>query len=548
MYSDAESRCPYPFAVAFGRGWPAAVLSCALRLPRRVTLAVGMALCLLPAACTEEREHASLPPAYESDVAPLLDHRCAECHSADAGDVGPVNRLDSYLDVLRCAGDPTDGGVDEQAGSALLHALSQPDHVGVASAAQRRVLEEFVDAGAPLRHAGVHRPGILNPHSTDWHGRLAAQDHFVRITSASHPAACGRCHDGAPVRPNDVRRPAPGATDCATCHQAEHGVLACGTCHGDGADRAYPPRDPCWFPSAGADAHKAHVEGDPQLQRPLLCTSCHPAADVTLSGTHADGRVDVAFDTALAGPDAQYDRELHQCTVRCHDRGGARPTPKFTDTTPVGCGDCHAAPPANHYAGTCDTCHSEVSTDGTALHAHTLHLNGRIDLGDGSGRCSACHGRGDDPAPASGLHALHMGSQITQGIMCGDCHPVPEEVTSPGHLDVGDKTPADIKFGSRARERDQAPTYSDGACRQIACHGAGLPGNTELALRWDAQPSGECSSCHGLPPSVQHPQDTTCSALQCHGAEVSAGTSALGITPSGRALHINGTYDTVPRK
>jgi len=502
-------------------------------------------LASLLSGCSEERQHAALAPVYQQDIDRLLAGRCLSCH--DGQDAGGGFRLGSYLEALSCPTDSTSlaSGVSREAGAPLLAVLDRPDHATLLTPNERARLGAFVRAGAPLRRASVHAAGVLNPWSRDWHGRLAAQDQFGPIKDPAHPAVCGRCHAGAPVQPKRVRFSAPGAPACTSCHQAPEGVAACGTCHGDGNARAYPPRDACWFPAAATDAHRAHVTSDRLASAPLTCTTCHPAADASLSGSHADGKIDVVFDEQQAGQDAQYDPVTGQCMVRCHGQGGARAVPSFTETAPVGCNDCHGAPPDNHYAGTCDHCHIESNADGSALKARVLHMNGRIDVGDGSGSCAACHGQADDPAPATPSHRLHRATLLSAAIDCADCHAVPDDVRSPGHLDLGSVTPADVVLGARASARAQHPSYENRTCREIACHGAGLPENNERALHWDAPGNGACAGCHGIPPTREHPSDSTCAALVCHGGEVSVGTPLPAISESGRTLHINGVIDTV---
>jgi predicted CxxxxCH...CXXCH cytochrome family protein len=495
-------------------------------------------LASLLSGCTEEREHTALAPVYQQDIDRLLASRCLACH--DGADAGGGFRLGSYLDVLSC---PTNNTAP--APVAVLNVLDRPDHSALLSASERSRLEAFVRAGAPLQRTGVHASGVLNPRSRDWHGRLAAQDHFGPIKDPTHPGACGRCHAGAPVQPEGIRFSAPGAPDCTSCHRAPEGVVACGTCHGDGNERAYPPRDACWFPAARTDAHRAHVTSERLASAALTCTTCHPAADASLSASHADGKVDVQFDERQAGQDAHYDPVTGQCAVSCHGQGGARAVPAFTESGPFGCNDCHRAPPDNHYAGTCDHCHIESNANGSALTARVLHMNGRVDVGDGSNSCGACHGQADDPAPATASHRLHSATRLSAAIECADCHQVPQEVRSPGHLDMGSLTPADVIFGSRASARDQRPTYENRTCRAIACHGAGLPENIERALQWDMPSSGACTGCHGIPPTRQHPSDSSCATLVCHGAEVSVGTPLPSISESGRGLHINGVIDPV---
>jgi predicted CxxxxCH...CXXCH cytochrome family protein len=298
------------------------------------------------------------------------------------------------------------------------------------------------------------------------------------------------------------------------------------------------------FPGSKPDAHRAHVEGARLSATKLSCTTCHPAADTTLSGSHANGKVEIVFDAALAGTDAQYDPTTGACAVSCHNRGGARASPSFREQGPLGCGDCHAAPPKAHYAGTCDHCHSDANADGTALRSVQLHINGRVDLGDGSGDCAACHGKDGDPTPLTPSHQLHKATALTAAIDCSECHSMPKDVLSAGHLDVGPMTPAEVVFGARAQARGQQPSYEAGTCKSVACHGAGLPEGIERALHWDAPAAQTCTGCHGLPPIKNHPKDDGCASLICHGAEVAAGGPSPSISQPGRMLHIDGQIET----
>ncbi len=511
-------------------------------------LAACSAIVLLAGACREVRDPAAIAPAYDPEIEQLLRKRCVRCHGDT--DAAAGYRLDAYAGVLGCLErDSTRSAVEEgDAGVALLEALERTDHRRLLDAAQRGRLRAWVRRGAPLRDHGVHAPGILNPRSRDWHGQLAARDRFGPIRRASHPDACGRCHSGAPTTPERDHEPAPGATACTSCHAAASGVLACGTCHGDGGDRAHPPRDACAFPAPAHDAHRVHVESSAlSAAFPLACTSCHPTADAALSGSHANGTVDVAFDPQVAGSEARFDPMSGICAVRCHQRGGTLETPRFDEPGPLGCTSCHGSPPDDHFAGPCTDCHREANASGTALTASTLHLNGRVDLGDGGGTCGACHGQGEDPMPQTPSHVLHRETRLTAEVTCDECHAVPETVTSEGHLDRSVRDAADLRWGMRATARGQSPSYGSGGCREIACHGGGLAEGIERALTWDAQPGGSCAGCHGLPPAKAHPADDRCASVSCHGGEVSIGVGTNGVTDQGRALHINGIADTVPR-
>ena len=506
-------------------------------------LAPTACLCLaLTSACDEERKNPP-EPVYAGDLEHVFDARCERCHGEE--DAGANYRVDSYANVLGCpSSDPQQRAVDEGSDGdrAILEVLERPDHADLLEDDEYARLRDWLEREVPLRLSAVHSTQISNSRSSDWHGKLAAVDHYASLTHADHEGACGRCHSGAPVTPEGVRYPAPGAPACTQCHTEPEGVLACGTCHGDGAARAYPPRDGCMFGAVEPDAHRAHLDSTRLSMRRLECTTCHPHADAELRDTHADGKVDVVFDAELAGPDASYDAKTGQCSVSCHNRGGERPTPTFHEAGPVGCNDCHRAPPEPHYAGPCTGCHHEVNANGSELSSVTLHMNGRVDLGDATGGCGDCHGKGDDPMPQTPSHQLHRSTQLTREVTCSECHVVPEEPNSAGHLDMGEVTPADVTLGARANARGQTASFDAGTCRGIACHGAGLSDGLEHPLVWNAPAAGGCGSCHGVPPGGTHPQSKGCASLICHGDEVTL-TDPPAITSSGRDRHIDGMIE-----
>lgn len=508
------------------------------------TLACAALAVLAMAGCSEERVPAQQAPAYEGDLDALLQARCGDCHEDD--DAGADYRIDTYARALRCPKGAPDRPAAWQgdAGAPILDVLDRPDHADLLSPQERERLTRWVEGDAPKRAGGVHAAGILNPRSPDWHGRLAARDRFAPITQRDDPEVCGRCHEGAPVTPPEVTAFAPGASACTSCHHEPEGVLACGTCHGDGAARAFPPRDRCAFAGPEHDAHRAHVTAGALRSEPLACGACHPSADATLSGSHANGTVEVRFDPRLAGDGASYDAESGTCSVSCHARGGARPTPRFGAAGPLTCDDCHSSPPEDHFAGECDRCHPGVNATGSALNDARFHLDGDVDLGAGGSTeiCTACHGQGSDPMPRTGAHLAHAAAgALTAAIACQECHRVPSAVLSQGHLDRGEATPADVTFGTRAQARDRVPQYRAGTCSEVACHGAGLPDGPS-AVRWSGAAIDDCTSCHGLPPGGDHPASTSCATTLCHGDEVTAG-SPPAITASGRALHIDGLIE-----
>ncbi|MGB5416725.1 MAG: hypothetical protein WBN01_18985, partial [Polyangiales bacterium] len=173
----------------------------------------------------------------------------------------------------------------------------------------------------------------------------------------------------------------PGATDCTDCHSLPGGVMACGTCHGDGL-RPYPPRDQCYFrgPPAGY-AHASHAEPSSNNPSGLDCQACHFGEDFTmLDGNHGNGEVDVVFQPAW-GPDASYDFDTKACTTTCHVRGGTTPEVAWDqEGLELNCNACHQNPPAGHATIACNSCHRGINAAGTQLTIEAPHINGRVDV------------------------------------------------------------------------------------------------------------------------------------------------------------------------
>jgi predicted CxxxxCH...CXXCH cytochrome family protein len=352
-----------------------------------------------------------------------------------------------------------------------------------------------------------------------------------------NPAACDSCHieanaDGTELTPGPLHLN--GTADVGNGHSE------CGACHGHGDDP---------WPDTGP--HPAHMA--PEHGPALECETCHVVPEEVLDEGHLDDTTegaDVDLDPAIAGPDARYEASTRTCTVACHDHGGLRARPTWDDEPePMACDSCHLAPPDDHNPATCDTCHVEANADGTELTPGPFHMNGSVDLGDGSGDCGTCHGHDDDPWPTTGAHPRHRDPDLSAPVECSSCHVVPEEIDDEGHLD--DTTEgADVVFGGIAIARGATPLYDAQTCSGVACHGAGMPGAPQPpVVRWDDE-SGEasrCGACHAVPPPPPHSTLTTCEALICHGGEITRWPDGPRITETGRALHIDGVIEVAGR-
>ncbi len=485
------------------------------------------------AACAEVRETPARAPRWESDLRPVLEARCATCHAGASPAAGwSVTR---YTDALACR-EATDGGA---VASRLRRALDRADHAPFVDARVRRAVDAWIAGGSLARAGLAHDPGFADPRAAAFHGRSLRASRWAPMLDGTRQDACGRCHAGAPTRPPNARPDAAsvGATPCTECHRAPGGALACDTCHDSAetwsGDRCLTPRP--------AGSHARHVVAGDALPQPLACDTCHPTRDRALAaGPHGDGTVDLRFDPSLAGADARYDVATGACAVRCHAATPTTPAPRWRQTErAVTCTGCHETPPRDHWPGPCTACHAETNATGTALTRARLHLNGRVDLGDGSGTCAACHGRDGDPTPIDRTHQAHRGTTLTAPVACGECHEVPATVRAAGHLE--DRGAGDVRLGARATARGARPRFEAGTCAAVACHGEGTLGRSDTRVAWSANvgPLG-CDGCHDAPPPYPHTAATSCELTTCHGSTFAREGDALRVIDGARSSHIDG--------
>ena len=329
--------------------------------------------------CNEAREREE-PPVVFADVQPILEESCVECHSGPSA--AADYRLEDYLGTIRCIPDP-DGQpatLPSDSTAPILAVLDRADHADLLDDDQTRGLTTWVTDGAVPANRSTHPASWTDPRAVDWHGSYLRENDWQPIVDPERSDACGLCHQGSPPPGEEVLNPPPGATDCTDCHSLPGGVMACGTCHGDG-ERAYPPRDQCYFrgPPAGY-AHEPHTTSSANMARPLDCQACHFGIDFSsLDGEHGNGIVEVVFQPAW-GPDATYDFETLVCSTTCHVRGGTTPIVAWDEgALDLACNACHQTPPVGHSTISCNSCHRGINAAGTALTPEAPHINGRVD-------------------------------------------------------------------------------------------------------------------------------------------------------------------------
>jgi predicted CxxxxCH...CXXCH cytochrome family protein len=510
--------------------------------PARGLAARALALAALAAACGDEREAAppSDAPTWDGEVAALVGERCTGCHAPPAPAAG--YDLTSYQGALGGGSDAVPNAIAGDDTSRILTALAEPTHAAVADAGPR--LRAWVDGGLALRRSRIHGPGVLDPGADDFHGA-------VLRASGWQFATCAGCHG------DDFTGGTSGAA-CTSCHDG--GPTACATCHAGG-------------PTTGA--HATHLLGGP-LERPTTCDTCHvvPARwDQPGHILDAAGEPDPApAEVALAAP-ATFAATGATCSdVYCHggsldDAAATHPAPAwYGPPGQAACGGCHGAPPADHAQAACERCHPAPFEGGRP---RPTHLDGVLDVDQG---CTGCHGSATNPAPprsvdgatlptslAVGAHQSHLQGpgRLRAPIACEECHAVPTDVRSAGHIDSD--LPAEVfpaGSGALARADGASPVWdrATATCSGTYCHGGGAglvtddaPGRIP-APTWTRVGRAEaaCGRCHGLPPhdTVHDPDLGIADCTTCHPSVDATGT-ILFTGPAGAETteHLDGTVD-----
>ncbi len=531
----------------------------------------GVALCVAGCVAQSSDDNAMVYcEDYTEAIEPLLQSSCGECHPGEG-----YFSVNSYRDVM--ATSPT-GERWVWAGNAestlLVYAAGIDDHPAAAQSDLESLNTWVVDCEASFRHDGrAHPQGFASPTSDNFHGHTMFEQRWDSLP-------CLECHG----------QPQSNIT-CATCHSDAEGTGSCTTCHGNSLSAA-PPRATTYSQSPFAvGAHNVHVFGGPLLNKPLPCETCHIVPSQWLAANHLfddnaeldlDGRAEVLFSELASQASrtdsarvASYDPATGECTVYCHGVGGSYPS-WGQDSADITCAICHGEPPMDGLhpqtltRQQCVGCHPRViDSDGDFIDA-SLHIDGKVSLGDDSQTCGACHGSTSTGAPPPdlmgsydttgpvGAHIAHLEADAFRGpIGCDECHPsygagdFIEGVRSPGHIDPDNPG---VVFGTLATADGATPTYTENtrSCANSYCHGGGtyLSGDATLGIKsevfWDPALTGGvyCGSCHGLPPTVGvgHSTATLATCVNCHGSVVNAG-AAIIFDDNGMSRHINGVVD-----
>jgi len=352
----------------------------------------------------------------------------------------------------------------------------------------------------------------------------------------------------------------PGCLEQRNQPKSDPDVARCTSCHGDAnrsgdyLRRSAPPKDLMQqtlpgYPGVGA--HEIHLNASP-THAAVACNECHVIPSAVDSPGHADDGPpgDVKFG-ALAKTGERtpaYDPATRTCqSSYCHREAWAVwSEPRDSSAA---CGTCHGLPPkAPHpQSDRCYACHADVIDASGHFIAPERHVDGIVDYA--AGDCKTCHGSDQNAAPpldtlgndaisaiGVGAHQAHLsGGANGRPLECKECHRVPEKVEESTHADG---LPAELIFSGAARARMHAPEWnqSSATCGGTYCHSPS-PGEARVSPVWTQDRALDCSSCHGLPPALPHPQSENCAS--CHGAIVAADNRT--IIDKGR--HVNGVVN-----
>ena len=512
-------------------------------------LGLSAALAWLSSSCLER---------HEVPQRAALGDSCSSCHGDPSRKGSALLRAAPPHDLLG-ATDPSYPGV----GAHSIHLYAGKTH-GALACQECHVVPDSVsspghaDDAAPAEltfgalatahdHTPTYDPVARRCDNSYCHGSPPANAAAAVWTEPrASDAACGSCHGLPPAAPH------PQSTRCSVCHggviddtnelirpelhvngKVDVVVPKCTQCHGSG-DNPAPPLDTLGNTSVsaiGVGAHAAHLSGGDGVARALDCAECHVVPEKAEDPLHADG---LPAEVRLTGVATTGDRSpvwQHAgatCADSwCHGPGADHGTksPRWTDPTPLGCASCHGFPPAAPHPQMtdCSRCHGEVvATDDHTMRDPLRHVDGVLDVALDE-TCTSCHGS-ENPAPPQdvsggvssslrgvGAHQAHLrGTPRSRAVPCRECHQVPTEVLTPGHVDTA--LPAELSFSGVASAFGAAPHYSAGACADTACHGAVFPdanpsGGSLTIPNWTTVDGSQaaCGTCHGLPPPRPHP-------------------------------------------
>jgi hypothetical protein len=245
----------------------------------------------------------------------------------------------------------------------------------------------------------VHKDGVVNPASTNFHGKFIAADNWDMT-------ACKSCHG------NNYAGGVASPT-CNSCHKNSGGPEACNTCHGDFSNlqNIAPPQalnNGATTDVPGVGAHTIHLT-NVKIAQNVQCAECHSVPNNLASQGHIDNtpRAELKFGTFTSSGigTPSYSYSTYKCNnTYCHGSfeflksnsnypfiytadkmvgNNYNPVWNKVDGSEATCGTCHGLPPTgheNHPLNACGTCHPGVVDNRGNIIDKTKHINGKIDV------------------------------------------------------------------------------------------------------------------------------------------------------------------------
>jgi predicted CxxxxCH...CXXCH cytochrome family protein len=419
--------------------------------------------------------------------------KCATCHGDDlAGGFSNVS-CDKCHPGWKSSCTFCHGGLDNQTGAPPADSAGNTDRskAGVGAHTAHVALQsdpptdkEFACSQCHPTYADALSAGHINQ-------KVAVEFGGLAKTDGSDPqwdgTSCSTvyCH-GASLS---------GGSETVPAWTDETGVAsACGACHGTPPDAPHPQMDDCSL------CHAATVGEDGAL--------------IPGGTKHINGSIEAGESPH---PDEYEDPGKHGADF---DAGGV-----------AACSACHGTDLKGGPSGkSCDECHPGFQESCTFCHGGTDNQTGAPPEDVAGGTSMALTG--------VGRHTAHMtsGSAWHKDVACAECHAVPSDVLTPGHVDGG---AGEVEFGDLAGADDAKPVWAAGTCSATYCHGGTLSGGAQADPAWagNGPTPLACDACHGMPPAPPHPGSTDC--FVCHSAVVGPGNVIAD-----PALHINGKTES----
>jgi len=389
---------------------------------------------------------------------------CTSCHAADlsGGAAGVGCNLCHPGFTSNCTF--CHGGTDSQTGAPPASVIGEVDTSAAGVGAHTVHLAGDLTWRAPIECTACHSvpaDALSAGHVDGGSAELTFGD--AATAGGAEPSFDGsgcssvHCHGSAALG---------GAEPEPEWHKVDGTQAVCGDCH------ALPPPPP-------------HPEDD-------QCSMCHETvigADLSWNdpSLHVNGNIDASMDH----PDGWTSPNMHGAAFNS-DGAGA-------------CTGCHGDDLSGGSSGvSCTTCHPGFTTNCVFCH-------GGADNQTGAPPANVLGATAKD-APGVGAHSAHVGtgSNWRADFTCDQCHKVPADALSAGHVDGGT---AEIVWGDIAASGGSEPVWDGAGCQATWCHG-GSSGGSAPSPDWFSQGEGACGSCHGLPPDAPHPASQDCGA--CH--------------------------------